>query len=570
MANDQSLDLRRVGELSVEDASLIDMIEPDVRCHYNDYIGKLIKANNLTKFGLLLSVTCRNTIVSPVLDTLCRAVLLEKKIKRGEIPKVIIVDDKETAIIARQILINNSCDKKVSIKVDIHKYVISHIILNVFKSVYRLVINWFWSRFFRLKKRPKNEILYVDNFLFLNNFQKGGEFFDRYYTGHEKYLNPDEIQKEWFAPALVGITNPIHYIKLAIRIKKCNRNFLLQEAWLTLFDYIYSFVFSIYVPYWIRVFPLFSDYDISDLLLREIKRDIASPALMNAINRYRFIRRLSKEKVQICGVVDWNENQVIDRAMNLGFKKFYPNLVVHGYQGFAIFEQYASLQPTCYEKELGTLPDLFHVVDKRYSNNGLFLCDSLEYKISPAFRFAYLFSIKDRRPDGLPIILIALPMIISESKRIIRACLSLAENIHGQARFLIKHHPSYTNKQFEKHVPEYLSPAFERTSEKLPDLLEVGSLIISSASSVCLEAIAVGIPVAIHGNRSGVTMNPLNKNIPQNLWSVFYTHEQLEAFVMKALVRKERKSIVNELFRPIDRDGTRELFTCPQRGLMVK
>ena len=55
---------------------------------------------------------------------------------------------------------------------------------------------------------------------------------------------------------------------------------------------------------------------------REIYKDMASPALMLAVCKYRFIRRLSKENVQICAVVDWNENQIIDRAINLGFKDF--------------------------------------------------------------------------------------------------------------------------------------------------------------------------------------------------------------------------------------------------------
>ena len=62
--NTKVLDLRKESKLSVDDAKLIDRIEPGVRKEYNGLIEQLISRNKLISTGLLLSVTCRNTISS--------------------------------------------------------------------------------------------------------------------------------------------------------------------------------------------------------------------------------------------------------------------------------------------------------------------------------------------------------------------------------------------------------------------------------------------------------------------------------------------------------------------------
>ena len=95
----------------------------------------------------------------------------------------------------------------------------------------------------------------------------------------------------------------------------------------------------------------------------------------------------------------------------------------------------------------------------------------------------------------------------------------------------------------------------------MKELLEISSVMISSTSSSCVEAVAVGVPVAVYGNRYGVTMNPIPMSVIQELWEVYYTKKQLVSFIRKALDNKARNSNVSELFHPLDREGTRELFT---------
>jgi hypothetical protein len=555
-----TLNLISGGKLSASDSLLLDQLEPFVRGEYSRFTDDLIRRNKLYGLSLLLNLSCRNTIASPLLDLFCKISLLEEKLKKFEIIKIIYVDNYHTAEIVNELLLKYKQDADVKvISNSKNKYL--HIIFNFFKSSYLVVIYWLWSRVMGLKTSPKGKILFVDNFILSDSFKSDGFFVDRNYTGHENYLSQDEKDLRWYAPTLVGINYPRQMLKVGKGIKSSKDNFLIQEAWLKFFDYLYAIYFSLLLPFKLKEIPKFKGISFKNFILNENSKDIASPSLMLAICKYRFIRRLSKEKINICGVVDWNENQIIDRAINLGFKDYYKNITVRGYQGFIMPEYYACVQPTCLEYTLGTLPDIMHVPGKAGNALRKSVCPQLPVQISPAFRFSHIFDIKDLRSKELPIILVALPMMMTESKNIIKSIVDIKESLNIKVKLIIKPHPSNTLENFLANVPE--AKNLEITDKNMSELLEICSVMISSTSSSCVEAVSVGIPVAIYGNRYGVTLNPIPENVPNDIWEIFYTKSQLVLFVSKAIEKKNRESIVKDLFHPMVKEGVRELFTLP-------
>jgi len=291
--------------------------------------------------------------------------------------------------------------------------------------------------------------------------------------------------------------------------------------------------------------------------------------LVRALCQYRFIRRLSLENVKICRVINWLENQVNDRALNLSFKKYYPGVLTHGYQGFLFIGYYASLQPTCYEQEAGTLPDVLHVINDYCLKSHRSVCDKLRLELSPAFRFSYLYNVKDRRNINEMIVLLPLPGagMLNESIGIIKSLLQVFDQLGNNVRAVVKLHPSYSLEKFIQLAPEFSDERLEYTEKKISELLEVTSVLISTASSVCVEAVSVGIPVAIYGSRSGVTMNPIPLNIPSELWSIFYTPAELVKFISAVQSSKVRTSTVENLFQPVNANDTRELFSCGNKNV---
>jgi len=558
------VDLRRSGILSVDDSILIDSIEVKVREEYNDYIGAFIEENKLSGVDLLLTASCRNTIVSGLHDTFCRVALLDERLKRNECPRQIRVDDAVTANLINQLLKKHGVNDVAVEQEATGKNLAYLLFKNFVKSVYTLASSWFWPRLFRLKKKPKGSVLFVDTFLFKDSIDANSHYHDRYYAGHEEYLDNDEKSSIWFAPTLYGIRFPWEYFKLFRNVAKADRNFLTKEAWLNLSDYIYSLIYSIVIPFKVKQYPSFRGLDVSALVWHEVFSDVMALSLVRALCQYRFIRRLSLDNINICRVINWSENQVNDRALNLAMKKFYPEVLTHGYQGFLFIGYYASLQPTCYELKAGTLPDVLHVINEYCLKSHRRVCDKLKLELSPAFRFSYLYNIKDRRQNNEMIVLIPLPGegMLNESIGIIKSFLQIFEQLGGNVRAIVKLHPSYSFEKFIQLAPEFSDKRLEYTDKQIPDLLEVTSALISTASSVCVEAVSVGIPAAIYGSRFGVTMNPIPSIVSNKLWGVFYTPEQLIEFIQRTQNYKERLSIVKDLFQPVTADGTRALFTC--------
>ena len=109
-------------------------------------------------------------------------------------------------------------------------------------------------------------------------------------------------------------------------------------------------------------------------------------------------------------------------------------------------------------------------------------------------------------------------------------------------------------------VPELIHKNIKFSEESIPQLLVRSDLVISSASSVCVEAASLGIPVAVYGNRFGVTMNPLEKTSMDNISTIFYDDSDLQSFIKIATEESGKTSEVNHWFSEVNRDNTRELF----------
>ena len=557
------VDLRTNGLLSIDNAKKIDIIENNTIVEYNAFVDEFIKINCLANTDLLLTASCRNTIISQTHDAFCRIALLEESIKKDKCQDCIRVDNKFVADAMNQVLIRNKCtNTKINYQSSSNIFVL--VLLNLVKTIYIALNSWFWPRLFLSKIKPKGKVLFVDTFLFKNSFDSSGRYQDRYYTRHEAYLTKQEQNRMYFAPTLYGLKHPWDYISLMKHIKSSDRNFMIKEAWLNLSDYLFSIFYSIIIPLKIKKYPTYHGIDIEHIVRREVLCDIASPSLFRALCQYRFIRRLSKENVDICGVVNWFENSVNDRALNLSFKDYYPKVSIKGYQGFMPIRYYASLQPQSYELKARVLPDVLYVMNEEVMSLYRKTCKDLPLKLSPAFRFSHLFNLQDRRSLVEKMILISLPGagMINESVGIIRSYLLIADSLDQNVRVVVKAHPTCTRKQLIKLASEFSDQRLEYTDKDIPELLESAYVMISAASSVCVEAVAVGIPVALYGSRSGITMNPIPLNVPNNIWSIFYSEDQLEYFLKEALNKNDRISIVNKLYAPINKENTMELFEC--------
>ena len=125
---------------------------------------------------------------------------------------------------------------------------------------------------------------------------------------------------------------------------------------------------------------------------------------------------------------------------------------------------------------------------------------------------------------------------------------------------VVKVHPTCSKNDILKLVPELSSKNISFSNKSIPELLKLTSVVISSASSVCIEAIALGIPVAMLGSRSGVTMNPVPVGVSKKVCTVFFKPKDLKLHIIYALDRKTRIREVEKWFFKVGKRNTRELF----------
>jgi hypothetical protein len=541
------LDLRQDGELTIAQAKCISMLEPSVRLQYNEYIEALITMNGVTGLGWLLRVTCRNTMVSAIHDKFCRIKLLETILSQKETITKVRVDSNSLGLACERVLKKYHSTATVDVSDKLQRWVT---VLNLLKSLYLIFISFCVVKVIKVKKTPSAPVVYVDNFLFINSFDEQGQLVDRYFP---EMIHTDDQQKFWYVPTLIGIKTPKQYLSLFKSIRSADANFLMKEDWLTLSDYFYGLKQSFSLPKQVQQVPEWNGIDVSECIYEELAADKGAPALLSAILMVRFIQRIQQQGVEVEWVLDWFENQVIDRSLNLGFRQYYPDVKIKGYQGFVIPDYYACKDPTCYEVAAGTIPDEIYVVGEAFVEGKKRYCQELEVSVAPAFRFSSVHQVKRTQWQNNRDILIVLPIAIKDSREIIRVCRDLTYLVKGKYRFIVKPHPSYAEAHFKRMVPESGEDCFVFSTMPLYEHLAKSRLLISAFSSVCLEAALLGVPVVIVGSRSGPVMNSLSGIEGLDAWQVCYDAVEIQAFLNESVSNEYIR--LDRYFQPVTQDN---------------
>ena len=523
-----TIDLRSGWQLSIDFAKEASHVESYVRDEYTDYVGVLAELNGLEGLDWLVSVTCRNPFQTSVFDKFCKLRLLDRCLAQGVKIETIVVDDEGMFNAAFALCAKHQATAQVNIEAD-----------GILPQEERL-----WSRvtnmFFRLaallyiasisflipklsfwkKVRPDSEIIFVDTFVKPTDFDENAEFLDGYYPGMVEHASDDDRERIWYAPVFFAAKTPSLLKSLIDSARASSTRFLLMEDWLKIRDYLFAIYSAYLLPKNVKQVPEYCGIDVSGIVSAEIKKDVLSTGLFSAILRYRFIGRLKEQNIRIDRVIDWNENQITDRALNLAIRAYYSGVCIIGYQGYIVSEHYVSHEPARYEIEAGTIPDKLCVVCKPLVERKKKYCPELLVTIAPAFRFQGLLNYYPSGSENRNIVLLALPVQFEISRAIIDLCLGISNSTYS---FYAKTHPSINQSDFLRLIPKANDDRFVFVDEPLHTLFAKSILLISSDSSACFEAVSCGVRVVVIGNSAGPTSNPLDGIVDPRYWKVCYT-----------------------------------------------
>ncbi len=555
------LDLRYMGQLGQRYTFKYNKIAKDLRPQFVKLIEQLGKDNAQNIDWWVSSPASRNNFKSPLFHYCCSIALLQELIRGKEPITEIKVDTKVFKIIIKDYLVK----ERIASKVKVVRLLVKQQLKLLISPVYFLLRDLFLffvahqTRSLR-SPLPPDPLTLIDTFVLPGYIEE-----DRYYRVPMGTLSDKEKKRVWFVPFLIGF-RLLQTLALIRLLRKSKRSFILKEDFLKLRDYLFAF------SYFFRSRSLevgryvFQGVDISSLIREElISFQGVSSSFMALIN-YRFAKRLKEAGVKIRLVIDWFENQEIDRGWNAGFRRFFPGTLTKGYQGFVAIPHRLCVYPTEEEKKNAVIPHEIMVIGKGLVQSARKFCPDLHVTVVPAFRFQQVWQGRKFSPDSKEYtILVALPIMVNEAIHMLTTLFHEKAYLKKNCQVRIKPHPVSSPSMIKKCFPGDWPKGFELVSGDFKDCVEQANLLISSASSTCLETMAKGIPVIILGNMHGLTYTPIPEAITEDIWKLCYSPEDTVKAIQFYKNRGSDKikqheevgrRLREEYFEPVTQKGT--------------
>ena len=528
------LDLSGTEKLDRAHLDNLNAIALEIRQPFNEMVRRLGVAHGDSLDWWVTPIACRNIFACALFSRCCQLLLALRVAEASGAVREIVVDSPGLAAALRKALAGRGLSASVRVRDGTLWWR-----AKVFAGMcYRLAAAGFhafnqilFARIFRPASRfaPAAPIILIDTFVYRDSFDR--DYRDRHYPELLECLSDDERQHVFFLPTYHKVRN---YPRLFRALRRSPVNFLIKEDLLRLGDY----AFALAHPF--RLLGLavnqcdFEGVAIAPLVNDALYESFASSGSLEGLLRYRLARRIHEAGIPVALIIDWFENQEIDHGSNAGRRRFMPATPIVGYQGFVVSRHYLCMFPTRDEMRLELIPPRVAVMGEALVNSAREFCPGLEVSVAPAFRFAGLWRTRTERvgPDEFRI-LVALPLMREESTGILDLMTSAATGFPSVAagtpwRVRVKAHPS-----FVKPLPRN----FELAGGDFDAALDASDVLVSSASSVCVQALARGVPVIVLGSRNGVTLNPIPDGVERELWALCYTAAQLTA----ALTRYARR-----------------------------
>ena len=541
-----------LNKLTTQEVIRLNEISRDTRVDFNNLIKNIIESTDKSLVWLLQPLVSRNMYLSNFFIEICQMLLTIEILDSNTDLKIIIVKTNEQKKILKKYL-NGS--KSLSIKVNNKsknnnfKSTNFYKILKIIYKTVKMIGSKSQER--QNKINRKDSITLIDTFLTKNGLTKG-ENIDRYYPGLLNHITKEKASLIYWLPTILGKYN-------TKQIKKLNKNsslkFIFKQDFLTLKDYMWSFYQMIKarspVSHKLNIGGLYID----PLILREFKSGKLNSSVYDGLLNYRFIRKLSEASIKLKLVIDWNENQPIDKGLIKGVKDYYPYTITKGYQGYIISLDYNFyISPTDYEIECGVIPHEICVVGNNFKNLITQFSKNINVTTAPAFRFNYLLSkkvknINHEENDSKKNILILLPIGRKEINVILKKLYYTFSELINKINFniLVKPHPLVDQKIIIN--SEYFRSEYTIVEENFSDIIDDVDLLIGNSSSALVESIFNCIPVIIIGSMDHITQNPIPSLLMPKLWKVIYDTETINETIIEflSLAKDDKNDIRYEL-----------------------
>jgi hypothetical protein len=516
-----TLDLNRLSNAEVK---MLNEISASIKEDFNVLTKEILDTTDKSLEWLLHPLISRNPYQSNFYLNVCILIFTIKILsKNTDIKKVIPQNNAQEKALKKHFV-----EQNINVFVERSKPK-KRIIISLLKSLFSILKIVYLNILSKDKSRIENinsvkKIILVDTFILQNSIDKGN-YIDRYYPCLINNLSKERKKRLYWLPTISGKYNGS---QLKSIYKNSNENIIFKHDFLRLIDYWGAitklFRLSLDKKYGFNIYAI----DVSSLIISEFSIKRFHSSSFDGILNYYFVKRLKDANADVSLLIDWNENQPIDKGLIKGFRDFYPEVYIKGYQGYIISTDFNFyIQPTDYEVDNGVIPDEICVVGQNLEENVKKFSRNILVSTAPAFRFKNVYESYVRK-DFRKKVLIALPIGMNESKDIINLLLSSIEkrNILSY-ELLVKPHPLLKIENLITELGDLWLPEIKIIDGDFNSIVSGVDLLIGSTSTTLLETISRGIPVIVIASSSGLTQNPIPSQVDNRIWKLCYNQQEV-------------------------------------------
>ena len=540
-----SLDLTN---LSIKQTKEFNACLNEHRKDFDQMLCNLSKKKNLHPEIFNTSIFSREPEFSPLYERCCKLAFIKKQVDTGYFDKIIVNDLELHKVLKRSYIykvegLNIHCtEKKI-------RY-----IFNLFLPFRNFLRSLSFAVFMILARQKSNveNIHGKDVILFSTNILKGSfekndgtSYIDRNFPDINRFVPKEQRDRLVFLPQFPGGPRP--YNKKFEKLRKHKQSFLIKADYFKLEDYLYAFSYPIRIDIKMINNVEFLGFDITGLILREYWHTIFDFKIIESLLNNKISKRLKEKGIKITVMIDWYENQLSSKGLINGFRKNYPEAKIIGYCGIIDSALYRiNLHPSEYENDQMLLPHQITVLGDDTKGDFMEFTKNIDITSAPSLRYKYLHEIdRSRLKDSEFTILVALPIFKDQARNILAILSKSIRSLEmiNKIRIKIKTHPTQSSKIYR--------PLFDIESENCKfvddnffECISTADLLITSASTTCMEALAIGVPVAIIGAKSQILQNPIPKTIPDDYWRICYSSSELIGFSKSVINLNENELIL--------------------------
>ena len=521
---------------------MFNQIAEEIRLPFTLHIDSLSKVQQGNIDWWVSSPLSRDNLASPLFSTCCSLVLLQKLLKEEAELNLISTD----SYVLKKVIKNYLKKNGFNIPVVYENKLTQKITLFVFPF-----LKWLWiflKQFYQwilINKVVKISVNFNHKPLTLIDTYIVGDFDeknDRYYGDLWENLDKKEQDTLYFVPTIINDHKNSSKDRLS-KMLQSKKNYLFKEKFIKFSDLLFLFLYPLRILFLNIPQEEFMKFEIAPLIRSEMKSMNAYDQICIALLNYRFAYRLKNNSVKLRLVVNWFENQILDKGWNAGFRKFYPKTPTVGYAGYLAPLDWLARYPSENEFQALVIPEKICVVGRDLVERIKVFSQNLEVFVGPAFRFQGVWEKRKTMPDVKCFnILIALPILMKETVDMLHLVSeSIGKSKIKNMNILLKPHPTVSAENIKLAFGVNWPSLFKFVEGDFNNCVEKSNLLISNASSVCVEALAKGISVIVVGSQTGLTQNPIPETITEDIWTLCYTPEEMAMAIEFYAFRDDEK-----------------------------